>query len=115
MEFQKENLALLAKYSEETRKNMEAAKGDSAKLVQQVSIADRLGKEMEEKLRAKQRELGLSEEEFKAVQDAAQTVATSRALYNQMGGDAQLAQMEAERRSRLPRSRPTSAKRPPRR
>ena len=101
MEFQKENLALLAKYSEETRKNMEAAKGDSAKLVQQVSIADRLGKEMEEKLSAKRRELGLSEEEFKAVQDAAQTVATSRALYNQMGGDAQLAQMEADSKKQI--------------
>ena len=96
MGYQKENLALLAKYSEETKKNMEAAKGDTAKLGQQLAIAERLGKELEAQQQAKRRELGLSEEEFKALQDAAQTVATSRALYNQMGGDAQLAQMEAD-------------------
>ena len=101
MEYQKENLALLAKYTEETRKNTEAAKGDAAKFVQQASIAERFGKEMEATLKAKRRELGLSEEEFKALQDAAQTVATSRALYNQMGGDAQLANMEAESRKQI--------------
>ncbi len=101
MTYQKENLALLAKYSEETKKNMEAAKGDTSKLVQQVSIADCLGKELDAKQQAKRRELGLSEEEFKALQDAAQTVATSRALYNQMGGDAQLAQMEADARKQI--------------
>jgi hypothetical protein len=99
--YQKENLALIAKYSEETKKNMEAAKGDTAKLTQQMALADRMGKEMEAQQQAKRRELGLSEEEFKALQDAAQTVATSRALYNQMGGDAQLAQMEAESRKQI--------------
>jgi chromosome segregation ATPase len=101
MGYQKENLALLAKYAEETKKNMEAAKGDTAKLMQQVSIADRMGKDLEAQLQAKRRELGLSEEEFKALQDAAQTVATSRAMYNQMGGDAQLAQMEAESKKQI--------------
>jgi len=99
--YQKENLALIAKYAEETRKNMEAAKGDAAKLVQQVSIADRMGKELEAQQQAKRRELGLSEEEFRTLQDAAQTVATSRAMYNQMGGDAQLAQMEAESKKQI--------------
>jgi len=101
MEYQKENFVLLAKYSEETKKNMESAKGDTAKTLQQVTIAERLGKEMDEKLRAKRRELGLSEEEFNALQNAVQTVATSRALYNQMGGDAQLAQMEAEQKKQV--------------
>jgi hypothetical protein len=99
--YQKENLALIAKYAEETRKNMEAAKGDTAKLVQQASIAERMGKELEAQQQAKRRELGLSEEEFKTLQDAAQTVATGRAMYNQMGGDAQLAQMEAESKKQI--------------
>ncbi len=101
MTYQKENLALLAKYAEETKKNMEAAKGDTSKVAQQLSIADRLGKQLEAQQQAKRRELGLSEEEFKALHDAAQTVATSRALYNQMGGDAQLAQMEAESKRQI--------------
>ena len=101
MEYQKENLALIAKYAEETKKNMEAAKGDAAKLVQQASIAERLGKELDAKQQAKRRELGLSEEEFKTLQDAAQTVATGRAMYNQMGGDAQLAQMEADSKKQI--------------
>ena len=101
LEYQKENLALIAKYAEETKKNMEAAKGDAAKLVQQASIAERLGKELDAKQQAKRRELGLSEDEFKTLQDAAQTVATGRAMYNQMGGDAQLAQMEAESKKQI--------------
>ena len=99
--YQKENLTLIEKYVQDTKKNMEAAKGDTSKLAQQVSIADRLGKELEAQQQAKRRELGLSEEEFKALQDAAQTVATSRALYNQMGGDAQLTQMEAESKKQI--------------
>jgi hypothetical protein len=101
MTYQKENLALLATYADETRKNMEAAKGDTSKLAQQMSLAERLGKELEAQQQAKRRALGLSEEEFKALQDAAQTVATSRALYNQMGGDAQLALMEAEAKKQI--------------
>jgi small-conductance mechanosensitive channel len=101
MTYQKENLALLAKYAEETKKNMEAAKGDTSKLAQQMSLAERLGKQLEAQQQAKRRELGLSEEEFKTLQDAAQTVATSRALYNQMGGDAQLTQMEAESKKQI--------------
>jgi ribosome-binding ATPase YchF (GTP1/OBG family) len=101
LEYQRENLALVAKYAEESRKNLEAAKGDTAKIAQQISLADRMGKDLEAQQQAKRRELGLSEEEFKALQDAAQTVATSRALYNQMGGDAQLAQMEAESKKQI--------------
>ena len=101
VEYQKANFALAASYAEDTRKNVESAKGDIAKTMQQVSLAERYGKEMDEKLKAKRRELGLSEEEFQALQDAAQTVATSRALYNQMGGDAQLAQMEAEQKKQI--------------
>jgi hypothetical protein len=80
---------------------MEAAKGDTSKLAQQMSLAERLGKQLEAQQQAKRRELGLSEEEFKTLQDAAQTVATSRALYNQMGGDAQLTQMEAESKKQI--------------
>ncbi len=101
MEYQKENFALALQYAEDAKKNLESAKGDIAKTMQQVSLAERYGREMDEKLRAKRRELGLSEEEFSALQDAAQTVATSRALYNQMGGDAQLAQMEAEQKKQI--------------
>jgi len=102
MEYQKENFALVAKYAEETKKNMDSAKGDTAKTIQQMAIADKLGKEMEAQQRAKRQALGLSEEDFKALQDAVQTVATGRLLYQQMGGDAQLAQMEAEQK-KLPR------------
>jgi hypothetical protein len=101
MEYQKENLALIAKYAKETKKNMESAHGDAAKLVQQVSIADRYGKELDAAQRAKRAELGLSEEEFGTLQEAAQAVATSRALYNQMGGDEQLARMEAEQKQQI--------------
>jgi hypothetical protein len=101
MEYQKENFALVAKYAEETKKNMDSAKGDTAKTIQQMAIADKLGKEMEAQQRAKRQALGLSEEDFKALQDAVQTVATGRLLYQQMGGDAQLAQMEAEQKKQI--------------
>jgi hypothetical protein len=101
LQYQQENLALVAKYAEETKKNMESAKGDTAKMVQQMAISDRLGKEMDAQLKSKRQALGLSEEEFRALQDAVQTVATGRLMYQQMGGDAQLAQMEAEQKKQI--------------
>ena len=80
---------------------MDSAKGDTSKTLQQMAIADKLGKEMEAQQRAKRQALGLSDDEFRALQDAVQTVATGRLLYQQMGGDAQLAQMEAEQKKQI--------------
>jgi hypothetical protein len=101
IEYQKDVYALAVKYAEETKKNAESSKGDVAQAMQQVSLAERFGKEMDEKLRARRKEVGLSEEEFSALQDAAQTVATGRALYNQMGGDKQFAEIEAEQKKQI--------------
>lgn len=101
MEYQKENYALVQQYVAETRKNLEAAKGDTLKTLNQISINEKLSKEMDEKLKAKRQALGLGEEEFEAVKDATQTLAVGRSLYNQMGGDAQLAKMEAEQKQQI--------------
>lgn len=101
MEYQKENYALLQHYVAESRKNLESSKGDTLKTLNQISINEKLGKEMDAKLVAKRKELGLSEEEFEAVKDAAQMLATGRSLYNQMGGDAALAKMEAEQKAQV--------------
>ncbi|HEY3383961.1 MAG TPA: hypothetical protein VGK32_19530 [Vicinamibacterales bacterium] len=101
VEYQKENLVLVTKFVEETRKNIESAKGDTAKMLQQVTINDKLGKEMDDKLKAKRQALGLGDAEFEAVKDAAETVANGRMLYQQMGGDAQLAKMEADAKKQL--------------
>ena len=56
---------------------------------------------MDEKLKAKRAELGLGDEEFAALEDAVGLIANGRMLYNQMGGDAQLAKMEAEQKQQL--------------
>ena len=106
MEYQKENLALLKQYVAESRKNIESAKGDTMKTLNQISINDKLGKELDAKLAAKRQQLGLVQEEFDALKDAAQMVATGRALYNQMGGDAQVAKMEAEQKAQLAKLTP---------
>jgi hypothetical protein len=39
--------------------------------------------------------------QLEALKDAAGTMSTMRALYNQMGGDAQLAKMEAEQKAEI--------------
>ena len=101
MEYQKEVFALAVKYAAESKKNLESSKGDLSKTAQQVNLAERYGKEMDDKLKAKRKELGLSEEEFDTLQEAVVAMATSRGLYNQMGGDAQLAQMEAEAKKQI--------------
>ena len=53
--YQKENLALVAKYAEDTRKNMDAAKGDTANWCSRCSIAERMGKELDAQQHAKRR------------------------------------------------------------
>jgi hypothetical protein len=100
-DYQKQRLAMLAKYSEQTRKNLEAAKGDAAKTIQQISLNEKVSKELDEALKAKRAELGLRDEEFSALEDAIQMIANGRLIYNQMGGDAQLAKLEAEQKQQL--------------
>ncbi len=99
IEYQKENIALVQQYAAESKKNLESAKGDTAKALNQVAMADRMTKELDAKLEAKRQALGLDREEFDMLKDAVQTVATARALYNQMGGDAQVAAMEAQQKA----------------
>jgi len=101
MEYQKENLALIRQYAEESSKNLESAKGDTAKMVKQFALNDKMGKELEEKRKAKRQSLGLGDAEFEAVKDAAQMVATGRALYNQMGGEAALAKILDEQKAEI--------------
>jgi len=101
MEYDKQKMAIVAAFIEETRKNLASAKGDTAKTLQQIPINEKLGKEMEEKLRAKRAELGLGEEQFTALESAVDMLANGRMLYNQMGGDAQLAKMEAEQKKQI--------------
>jgi hypothetical protein len=101
IEYQKENFALLAKYAEETRKNLADAKGDTAKTLQQIQINDKLAREMDEKLRAKRASLGISDDQFEAVKDAAGIIATGRMTFTQMGGDVQMAKMEAEQKAQI--------------
>jgi hypothetical protein len=101
MDYEKQRTALAARFAEETRQNLASAKGDAAKLLQQISINDKLGKEMEEKLKSARAALGLKDEEFSALEEAVGMVANGRMLYNQMGGDAQLARMEAEQKKQI--------------
>jgi hypothetical protein len=101
MDYEKQNIAIVAKYAEESRKNLASVKGDTAKTLQQISISEQLSKEMNEKLKAKRAELGLGDAEFTALQDAVGMIANGRMLYNQMGGDAQMAKMEAEQKKQL--------------
>jgi type III secretory pathway component EscV len=103
MEYQKENLALVQQFVAETRKNLESAKGDTVKTLNQISLNDKMSKELDEKLKARRQAMGFSEDEFDMMQDAVQTMATGRALYNQMGGDAQMAKIEAEQKASLAR------------
>jgi hypothetical protein len=99
--YQKENLRLVAEFSEETTRNLESAKGDTAKMLNQIAINDKLGKELDEKLKAARASLGLGEEEFDMVKDAAETVALGRLMYKQAGGDALLAKMEADSKKQI--------------
>jgi hypothetical protein len=101
MEYQKENLSLVQKYVAETTKNIESAKGDAMKTLNQISINEKAAKDMEAKLDAKRQALGLDQEQFDTLKDAVQMMATGRAAYNQMGGDAQLAKIEAEQKAAL--------------
>lgn len=101
MEYQKENMKVVREYAEKTRKNMESGKGDVSKAIQQVNLATEYGKEMDAKLAAKRRELGFTEAQFETLRDAASATATYRLLYNQMGGDKQVAAMEAEQKARI--------------
>jgi hypothetical protein len=101
LDYQKQQLVIVSKYVDQSRKNLEAAKGDTAKTLQQISINDQMSKEMDAALKAKRAELGLGEEQFSTLQDAVGMIANGRLLYNQMGGDAQLAKMEAEQKKQL--------------
>ncbi|MBP1634090.1 MAG: hypothetical protein H6Q10_664 [Acidobacteria bacterium] len=101
MEYQKENMRIVQEYAEKTRKNLESAKGDATKALRQVDLATQYSKEMDEKLAAKRRELGFSEEQFETLRDAASGAATYRMLFNQMGGDKQLAALEAEQKAQI--------------
>ena len=101
MEYQKENLALVVKYADETKKNIEAAKGDALKIVKQMEINQRLSKELDEALAAKRAALGLGSAEFEAIKDAAEMMANARMLYMQMGGDEQVAKLAAEQKTQL--------------
>lgn len=103
IEFQKENLVLVQQYVAESKKNLESAKGDTAKTLNQISINQKLAKEMDAKLDAKRQALGLSHDELNTLKDAAGAMAAARTLYNQMGGDAQLAKMEAEQKAEIAR------------
>lgn len=101
MEYQKESIALVQQFAADTRKNLESAKGDTVKTLNQISINDKMSKELDEKLKAKRQAMGLAEDEFAMMQDAVQTMAAGRALYNQMGGDAQMAKIQAEQKAAI--------------
>ncbi len=91
----------MSKYGEQARKNLESAKGDTARTLQQIAANEKLAQEMEAGLKAKRAELGLADEQVKVLEDAAGMLAAGRTLYNQMGGDAQLARMEAEQKKEI--------------
>jgi hypothetical protein len=101
MEYQKQKLTIVSKFAEETRKNLAAAKGDATKTLQQIPINEKLSQEMDAALDAKRAEVGLSKEQFEALEGAVELIANGRLLYNQMGGDAQLAKMEAESKKQI--------------
>jgi len=101
IEYEKENIRLATEFAEQARKNLKAAEGSTVKTLNTIGLTDDMSKAMEEKLAAKRRALGLGDAEFEAVKDAAATLANGRMLYNQMGGDAQLAKMEAEMKQQV--------------
>jgi hypothetical protein len=101
MEYQKQQVAIVSTYADQTRKNLASAKGDAAKILQQIPINEKLSQEMDAALKAKRAEVGLTEEQFSALQEAVELIANSRLLYNQMGGDAQLAKMEADSKKQI--------------
>jgi small-conductance mechanosensitive channel len=101
MEYEKTNLALLTQYVEDTRKNLDSAKGDTAKTLQQLTINEKMSKDLDEKLKAKRASLGLGDEEFNAVKDGADMVALGRMAYTQMGGDAQMAKIQAQQKKQI--------------
>jgi hypothetical protein len=101
MDYQKQRLAIVTRFAEETRKNLAAAKGDAAKTLQQIPLNEKLSQEMDAALDAKRAEVGLSKEQFEALEGAVELIANGRLLYNQMGGDAQLAKMEAESKKQI--------------
>jgi hypothetical protein len=101
MDYQKQQVAIASNYLEQTTKNLASAKGDAAKTLQQISINEKLSKEMDDALKAKRADLGLGEQQFAALQDAVGMLANGRMVYNQMGGDAQLAKMEAEQKKQI--------------
>jgi hypothetical protein len=101
VEYQKQEHGILAKYAEDMKKTAASAKNDTAKSLQALSVVDKFNKDMEAALKAKRSEVGLSEEQFGQLREAATSLATGRLLYNQMGGDAQLAKMEAEQKQQL--------------
>lgn len=101
MQYQKEVAVIVAQYAAESRKNLESAKGDAAKILNQVNLNQQAAKELENRLAAKRKEMGLSEGEFTLLQEAVGMIANARSLYNQMGGDAQVARIEAEQKKSL--------------
>ena len=101
VEYEKENIRLVTEFAEQARKNLKAAEGSTVKTLNTIGLTDDMSKAMEEKLVARRRALGLGDAEFEAVKDAAATLANGRMLYNQMGGDAQLAKMEAEMKQQV--------------
>jgi hypothetical protein len=101
LDYQKQEAAIIEKYLAETGRNIASAKGDAMKTMQQISINEKLGKEFEAALQAKRTELRLTEDQFNTLRDAVGMIANGRMLYNQMGGDAQLAKMQAEQKKQL--------------
>lgn len=101
MQYQKENMRIVREYAEKSRQNLEGAKGDVSKAIRQANLATEYGKEMDEKLAAKRRELGFTEAQFDTLRDAVQATATYRLLFNQMGGEKQLAAIEAEQKAHI--------------
>ena len=96
MEYQKQKLAIVSKFAEETRKNLAAAKGDAANAAQIRSTRDSTAGDGRRARCQAGRRVGLSKERFDALEGAIELVANGHLLYNRMGGDAQLAKMEAE-------------------
>ena len=101
MQYQKETVTIVTKYAAESKKNLEASKGDVSKLASQAQLNDQMSKELDKLLAAKRSELGLKEDDFALLQEAVSAMANSRALYNQMGGDAQVAKIEAEQKKAI--------------
>ena len=96
IEYQKVQLDLIAQYYQASMKNLESAKGDVAKTLNQIAINDEISKKLDAELATRRAALGIGDAEFEAVKDAVEIMAYGRLMYNQMGGDAQLAKMEAE-------------------